>query len=347
MKVLHVIPAVAARYGGPSRAIFQRCRALESYGVRSLVATTDADGPHRLPVELERPIVYEGVPVIFFRRKFTESFKYSPSLARWLKRNVGCFDVVHIDAVFSHSSVAVARVCRQQSVPYLVRPLGSLSHWSLNRKAVRKRFLWRIGVKQMLAGAAAIHYTTQEERRQAESIVGSGCGVIVPLGIDEQILSASAHPEDFRLRYPALGNDPYVLVLCRLHPVKALEMFLDAFLNVTCREEFHHWRLVIAGDGDAAYVSHLKRRVAKLVSNGRVLFTGWLEGNLKAAAIKGADLFALTSYYESFGLSLVEALAYGVAVFISSNVNLANEIESAQAGWIVNLDGESIRSSLI
>jgi hypothetical protein len=43
MKVLHVIPAVAARYGGPSLAVFEMCRALGERGAEVLIATTDAE----------------------------------------------------------------------------------------------------------------------------------------------------------------------------------------------------------------------------------------------------------------------------------------------------------------
>ena len=65
----------------------------------------------RLAVESGKPVVYEGVPTIFFPRQFSEPFKYSHPLARWLDKNVEDFDVVHIHAVFSHSSLAAARAC--------------------------------------------------------------------------------------------------------------------------------------------------------------------------------------------------------------------------------------------
>ena len=45
MRVLHVIPSVAQRYGGPSRAVIEMCRALRQDGVDTLIATTDADNP--------------------------------------------------------------------------------------------------------------------------------------------------------------------------------------------------------------------------------------------------------------------------------------------------------------
>ena len=84
MKVLHVIPAVAPRYGGPSQAVLGMGCALMQHGVEVLIATTDADGRGHLPAVLGVPQEYQGVPVIFFPRQWSEAFKYSRPLAAWL-----------------------------------------------------------------------------------------------------------------------------------------------------------------------------------------------------------------------------------------------------------------------
>jgi glycosyltransferase involved in cell wall biosynthesis len=133
-RVLHVIPAIAPRYGGPSAATFGLCRALRGRGVDTLVATTDADGPGRLDVPLERAGEYHGVPVIFFRRRFSEAFKWTWRLGAWLDAHVTDFDVVHVHAVFSHSSLVAGRACRGAGIPYIVRPLGTLDPWSVSRR---------------------------------------------------------------------------------------------------------------------------------------------------------------------------------------------------------------------
>ena len=126
LKILHVIPSVAPRYGGPSQAIFTICRALQAEGIEVLIATTNADGDGELPVALGEQIVYQDTPTIFFSRQWSEALKYSRPLALWLERNVNNFDLAHIHAVFSHACVAAARACRKNAAPYVVRPLGTL-----------------------------------------------------------------------------------------------------------------------------------------------------------------------------------------------------------------------------
>lgn len=341
MKVLHVIPSVAARYGGPSRAVIEMCAALGHKGIETMIATTDADGDGRLDVELDNPINYQSVPTIFFSRQWSEAYKYSHPLAVWLDKHVVDFEVVHIHAVFSHSSLAAARACQRQGVPYIVRPLGTLDPWSLKQKSARKKLFWHLGVRQMLAGAAAVHYTTTAERKLAEESLGLERGVVIPLGIEAELLGESGENE------ANVAGPPYVLVLSRLHQKKGLELLLPAFLSIAKRPEFARWKLVLAGEGETKYVDSLKALAHSQGGNGNVVFAGWLEGKQRRSMLRNASLLALTSYQENFGLCAVEALACGVPVLISPHVNIAPEVAQVGAGWISSLENDALERSLV
>src|SRR5258708_2387868 len=101
MKVLHVIPSVSERSGGPGQAIIPMCNSLQEQGTEVTIATTDA-GLREQPM-LGAAAIYKGVPTVFFPLQWGESFKYSKPLATWLDANVNKFDVVHIHAVFNHA----------------------------------------------------------------------------------------------------------------------------------------------------------------------------------------------------------------------------------------------------
>ncbi|MBI3652554.1 MAG: glycosyltransferase [Acidobacteria bacterium] len=338
MKVLHVIPAIAPRYGGPSGAIFTMCRALQQQAIAPLIATTNADGEHKLPVALDQEITYQQVPTRFFDWQWSQAFQYSRPLSVWLQNHVKDFQVAHIHAVFSHACLAAARACQHNNVPYIVRPLGSLDPWSLQQKPLRKKIFWHLGVKRMLHQAAAIHYTTLAEKRLAEDAAGLERGVVIPLGFDNPAPDAQAAAENFRARQSTLGDHPYLLFLSRIHPKKGLELLLESFFKLKQSAEFSDWKLVIAGDGDADYVASLQRLVQEHQANQEVLFVGWLADGLKDSAIAEAALLALPSYQENFGICLIEALRHGVPVLVSPHVNLASDIEEAQAGWVASLE---------
>jgi glycosyltransferase involved in cell wall biosynthesis len=288
---------------------------------------------------------YQGVPAMFFAAQLGESFKYSRPLGAWLDVNVRNFSLAHIHAVFNHSSIAAAHACRKAHVPYVVRPLGTLDPWSMAQKALRKRVFWQVSGKAMLRQAAAVHYTSKAEQRATEDSLGLNHGRVIALGVEgenSEILTTVKLEEHF----PALANDPYVLVMSRLHPKKGLDVLLDAFLSLAEGASLQRWRLVIAGDGPPDYVLKLKSRVATSSQAERVLFTGWLEGEQKAAVLAGASLLALPSYQENFGLCVMEAMSSSVPVLVSPHVNLATEIHAAGAGWISEVDKNALAARL-
>jgi glycosyltransferase involved in cell wall biosynthesis len=337
MQVLHVIPAVATRYGGPSAAIVPMCRELSSRGVGLTIVATDADGRGHLDVPLGEAAMWNGVHAMFFRNTFSESFKYSPALASWLVKHVQEADLVHIHGVLSHACLAAASACRRHRVPYIVRPLGTLAPWSLQQKSLRKRALLALGGMRMLRGAATIHYTSSREQRAVEAQLGLSRGVVVPLGIDPALLESSGGDDGRR--------EPSVVAISRIHPKKNFETLINAFAAVTSVAN-REWQLVIAGSGDASYVESLKQIVAERQVTDRVVFAGWVEGKSKSDLLHRASLFALCSKHENFGLAALEAMAAGVPVLLTRDVDLADDVESAKAGWIVDGSPAEIEKAL-
>jgi glycosyltransferase involved in cell wall biosynthesis len=344
MKVLHVVPAVAPRYGGPSEAVPRLCAALQRAGVETLLASTRADGRGRLAVPVNRETEFGGARAIFFSSLPGEALKVSPQLASWLRDSVRRFDLVHVHSVFSQPSLAAGRACREAAVPYVVRPLGQLDRWSLGRHSFRKRAFLALAGGRFLGGAAAAHWTAVSEQAAAGRW-GSLPGFVVPLGVDEALFSADAGARMFRAATAGLGDAPYVLFLSRLHPKKNMEALINAFAS-SGGGDITDARLVVAGDGEASYVSMLKGLAAKSAVANRILFTGWLSGALKLSALAGATLFVLPSLQENFGLAAAEAMACGVPVLLGKDVNLADDVMSSAAGWVSAPDAGALRSTL-
>jgi glycosyltransferase involved in cell wall biosynthesis len=278
------------------------------------------------------------VRTVFFRRQWSEAFKWSGGLARWLRQHAGDFDVVDVHAVFSHSSISAGAACRRHGVPYVIRPHGALDPWSLRQKAWQKRALRRTGVDQLLRGAAAVQYTTPVERALAEAQWrGMAPGVVVPLAVADEFFS----------RPPATpAQPPYVLVLSRLHEKKNLHVLIQAFHAIAQAGALDDWRLRIAGDGEPAYVDALRRQAQDGPAATRIEFVGWVGGKAKHQLLEGARVFASPSHQENFGISLVEAMAVGVPVLVSPGVNLAPEISRSLAGWVAEPSESALAETL-
>ena len=132
MRVLHVIPSLAVKEGGPSLAAKTIAEALAGQGAQVTVATTE--GAHAPVIGDQLSVIREeprresppterrGYKIVSFRRNF-EAYKVSFGLTRWLRDNVKQFDLVHVHALFSFSSTMAARIACRNNVPYVVRPL--------------------------------------------------------------------------------------------------------------------------------------------------------------------------------------------------------------------------------
>lgn len=286
-------------------------------------------------------VTFKGVKTQFFPSDFGESFKYSRRLAKWLDQNVAQFDLVHIHAVFNHSSIAAARACTKHHIPYIIRPLGSLDPWGMQQKRYRKSLYWKIVGDSMCRRSAAMQYTTTQEKQASEGLLALNHGTVIPLGIqDFPAQPLNELNEDLQI------GKPYILVLSRIVPTKGIDVLLSSFLTVVDLPAFSNWRLVIAGNGPEDYVSELKGMVRNSGRDQSVVFTGWLDENRKYRVLRSAALLALPSYHENFGLCVMEALACSVPVLVSPHVGLANEIASHGAGWVVSIDHERIVKAL-
>jgi glycosyltransferase involved in cell wall biosynthesis len=315
------------------------CRALDRSGLQTVVVTTDADGRGRLAVKVGSVSEYAGLQTVFFPRQLTESFKWSAPLAAWLDAHVAEFDLVHVHAVFSHSSLAAGRACRRAGVPYIVRPLGTLDPSSLKRHAARKQLLLLLGARRLLRGAAAIHYTAREEQRLAElRSPWLPRGIVVPLGVDETLLEGEAAPR--------VEQAPAIVAMSRLDRKKGIELLIQAFHRAAGNESLRDWRLILAGDGAPRYVAVLERLARDGAGSNRIEFRGWVSGEARHALLASARLFVLPSLQENFGVALVEAMACGVPAVVCPGVNLAAELELAGAGWVSERTTDALAETL-
>lgn len=79
---------------------------------------------------------------------------------------------------------------------------------------------------------------------------------------------------------------------------------------------------------------------AALGCSSRIHWPGMVSGEAKAAAFQGAEAFVLPSFQENFGID--EALAYGVPVLISDQVNICGEIAGAGAGLVAPATAQGV-----
>ncbi len=210
-------------------------------------------------------------------------------------------------------------------------------------KHLKKLLYWPWAEYRVLRDAAAVLFTSEEERRLARESFSlyqlqrnrrqlrHGCA-----GIDLETAR-----EDFFEAFPNLRGQRFFLFLGRLHEKKGCELLIEAFAALRKSSETGSpMQLVLAGPcADEEYLRHLKQLAAKATNDdGSITFTGMLTGDRKWGAFSAAEAFVLPSHQENFGIAVVEALACGTPVLISNQVNIWREIEADGAGYVENDD---------
>lgn len=306
--------------------------ALSERGIAVDVATTDDDGPGR---RLSGMVCGEfqdraGFRVIHFAKQ-TEFYKASLPLAAWLLRHAADYDVVHLHAVFSFSTLAAGWACRMRGVPYVVRPLGVLNSWGMqNRRRWVKSLSFRLLDKPVLDHAASMHYTSQQEAADAGRLGIRARAEVIPLGIDLKPFQGLPSPERFASRFPVTKGRPIILFLSRLDPKKNVELLLEGMTRLRSTESDPI--LVVAGSGEPEYVAALEAKASNLGLENAVVWAGHLDGDMKRSALAACDIFVLPSRSENFGIALLEAMAAGRACLSTAGVALA--VGAAAAGAV-------------
>lgn len=113
----------------------------------------------------------------------------------------------------------------------------------------------------------------------------------------------------------------YFLYLGTLKPNKNIEGLIEAFNILTKTYYQKPVALVVAGKKGWLYET-IFEKVKRLGLENRVIFTGFLAEEEKPYLIAGAEAFVLPSFYEGFGIPVLEAMSLGVPVITSNAASM-------------------------
>jgi glycosyltransferase involved in cell wall biosynthesis len=262
-------------------------------------------------------------------------------MARWLRRHVRDYDIVHTHGLFSFAPLAAAWHARATRVPYVMRPAGVLDTWGMqNKSRVIKATSVRLVEGPLLRSAAAVHFMTQLEETRAATLSLPIRPVILPLGFE---LNSANDKVVQPIDDLNIGTKRVILYLARIHPVKCVDMLLRAYASLPNRASTV---LLIAGDGDPQLVASLKQLAAELGLAESVRWLGFATGARKRALLALARFFVLPSASENFGVAVVEAMDAELPVIVTRGCGLADFVAKARAGLVTDGTVEGLRAAL-
>jgi D-inositol-3-phosphate glycosyltransferase len=130
------------------------------------------------------------------------------------------------------------------------------------------------------------------------------------------------------------GNN-VILYVGRIDPIKGLYTLLDSVFNLN---DSYNIKLIIVGGelNKSQDLINLQNYTVDKNKSHIVDFVGIVDQSNLPIYYNAADLFLLTSYYESFGLSVLESLSCGTPAIVSDVGGLSNLIDNGVNGYLVN-----------
>ena len=350
MRVLQVIPTLAARTGGPPTAVIESSRALQECGVETTIFATDmAEAAsatyHARANASDLPEGAADLDVRLFPARWPRRLAFSPSMYAPLGQASRECDVVHIHSLFLFPQFAAFRQASARHTPYVVSPRGALDPHLRQRSRAIKAITDLLWQRRCLEGASALHLTSADERDLIPDIAPLVPRRVIPNGIRWSDYQRPPSGNAFRVRWLHGSGAPILMYLGRLSHKKRIDVLIRAFAIVA--HEVPDAHLAIVGPDDEGLAPALRTLAEREHVAGRVVFTGMLQGEDKLSALAAADVWALPSMTENFGNAVVEAMAAGVAVVISPQVNIAADVKASGAGIVAERTPETFAAEII
>lgn len=279
---------------------------------------------------LDEDVQREGLPhhVLGWTRAAGPASTLSGSVDLWRLLRDGRYDIVH-----AHCSLAgavgrpLARLARVPAVAFTVHAFAGHA----GQPAWRRNLLTR--VERTLDRFTDRYFVTTDTFRRellARRIAASGKIDMIPLGIEPGPAPDAGSRARARLVLGIDGSRPVVAAAGRFEPQKGFGDLIDAFAAVVAAHP--DALLVLFGDGPLRPA--FERQVARLSLANHVRLAGWRPD--VPALLPAADLYCLSSRWESFGYVLLEAMAAGVPIVATRVDGVPEVLDGGRLGELVD-----------
>ena len=337
LRILQVVHSLDPIDGGPPTVVIRLAAALAREGAQVTLYSRERSGR-----EADVAATLKGIPGVDLVERVTDvcdgglarlSGRPAASFLRQAGRD---FDLVHVHGLWRPPLHSILTESSRRTRPYAITPHGMLARWALTQKPVRKKIALAISWRKLIARASFVQALTQAEARDF-SLLGIDCPVdVIPNGFFLEEMGELPTPGTFHAAHPELLGQRFILFLGRLHYVKRADWLVRAFAKVAAT--LADVRLVLAGP-DCGARPQIEQQVRTLGLSNRVHFVGPLYGQQKYAAMIDARCFCQPSVYETFSMSILEAMACGLPPVITRACNF-DEVETSGSGAVVDSEHE-------
>jgi glycosyltransferase involved in cell wall biosynthesis len=333
VKVIQVVSGLEIVDGGPSYSVPRLHSALRQAGIEDRIFTD------QVPGEAAANNADEGI--VTLDRQFgwiplLRKLHISAAMERQLLDLDERIDLVHSHGLWRFPNIYAGHAARRRPIPHIVSPRGMLSTVALGFSTLSKSLFWAAGQGAIVREAACVHATSPAEYEEIRAFISRPIA-IVPNGVDMPSAPRTTHSAGL------VGERRRTLLyLGRIHPKKGLDFLLAAWAIVA--PGFPSWSLRIVGPGELGHIAELKRQIAAM-GLPRVVLDGPVYGDAKWEVYRSADLFALPTLNENFGLTVAESLACRRPVIVTKGAPWSGVVDH-RCGWWIDTGEQALTEAL-
>jgi len=337
LRILQVVNSLDPVDGGPPTVVLRLAAALAHEGAQVTLYSRERTGR-----ETDITATLKGIPGIEQVERVSEvcdgrlARLTGKSARNFLRQPGRKFDLVHVHGLWRPILLSILKESSLHLRPYIITPHGMLARWALDQKPLRKKVALALSWREVISQASFVQALTQTEARDFGAL-GMDCPVeVIPNGFFLEEMGDLPAQGSFYAAHPELLGQRFILFLGRLHYVKRADWLVRAFAKVAAT--LPDVRLVLAGP-DCGTRSQIEQLVKSLGLSDRVHFVGPLYGQQKYSAMVDARCFCQPSVYETFSMSILEAMACGLPPVITRGCNF-DEVETSGSGAVVGSEDE-------
>ena len=256
--------------------------------------------------------------------KFPFSFSYLKKMFL-IKPNL-----IDVQGLWSSASLFNLIYNKLRPTPYIVTPRGMLEKWALSQSYFKKLIYYHLIEKYHLKNATCLRATSDMEMNTFKKLGFKNKIINIPNSIKIPTLNQKIK---FKIK-----KKKRILFLNRIHEKKGISELLNAWKHI--HNKYLDWELVICGFDENGYRDKMIKLSNDLKLN-RVVWKDFVMGKDKDKLFRSSDLFVLLSHSENFGLSIAEALSFGLPVITTTNTPW-KDLEKYKCGWCIDLKMKKI-----
>jgi glycosyltransferase involved in cell wall biosynthesis len=232
------------------------------------------------------------------------------------------YDGVIIAGAWIFGALPLALAARRAGLPVFYATKGQLCRVEFRRPRDLRRLIYLALVEIWVVLLADRILFTSELEKAATILprrMKDRKGLVVPEPVDRDRLGHAARAA----RVP--GAPLRLGFIAQISPRKGLAELVEGFLRFTETNPASRMELVVAGTAvgaSEAYLAAIRARIDAHAGGERIRFAGQLSGEVRARFYAGMDAIAVPSQFESFCLSVPEALASGCAVLAAPSLGV-------------------------